>query len=44
LQNEAIYVLSAVFHRFAFDMASPGAGESLVARVAAGSDQRLGVS
>jgi ABC-type proline/glycine betaine transport system permease subunit len=26
LQNEAIYFVSAVFHRFAFDMASPGAG------------------
>src|ERR1700731_2375581 len=34
----------ASYSRFAFDLASPGASENLVARVAAGSDQRLGVS
>jgi hypothetical protein len=44
LQNETIYFVSAVFHRFGFHLASPGAGESLVGRVAPGSDQRLGVS
>ena len=43
-QNETIYFVSAVFHHFALDLASPGAGESLVARVAARSNQRLGVS
>src|SRR6476659_8939874 len=44
LENETIYFVSAVFHRFAFDLASPCLGESLVARLAARSDERLGVS
>src|SRR6516162_9186617 len=44
VENEANYFVGIIFHRFACGLASRGAGENLVGRVAAGSDHRLGVS